>query len=128
MRGRRRPTWLGRSRFFRYEVRRWRGGVIPDVSEAVASPLPLSTNRVQAQQVLELVPAFPSVTWGRDELDAGEMWNSNSLISWLLVSGGMLSAPWLHLSAAVHRMVCRARCCVPGFQCEARNHRVAKRR
>jgi hypothetical protein len=40
---------------------------------------------VQAQQVLELVPAFPSVTWGRDELDTGEMWNSNSLISWLLV-------------------------------------------
>src|SRR5919198_1375882 len=23
--------WLGRSRFFRYEVRRWRNGVIPDV-------------------------------------------------------------------------------------------------
>ena len=80
--------WLGRSRFFRYEVRRWRGGVIPDVSEAVASPLRLSTNRVQAQQVLELVPAFPSVTWGRDELDTGEMWNSNSLISWLLVGSG----------------------------------------
>jgi hypothetical protein len=80
--------WLGRSRFFRYEVRRWRGGVIPDVSEAVASPQRLSTNRVQAQQVLELVPAFPSVTWGRDELDTGEMWNSNSLISWLLVGSG----------------------------------------
>jgi hypothetical protein len=80
--------WLGRSRFFRYEVRRWRGGVIPDVSEAVASPQRLSTNRVQAQQLLELVPAFPSVTWGRDELDTGEMWNSNSLISWLLVGSG----------------------------------------
>ncbi len=79
---------LGRSRFFRYEVRRWRDGVIPDVSEAVTSPQRLSTNRVQAQQVLELVPVFPSVTWGRDELDAGEMWNSNSLISWLLVGSG----------------------------------------
>jgi hypothetical protein len=80
--------WLGRSRFFRYEVRRWRGGVIPDVSDAVASPQRLSTNRVQARRVLELVPAFPSVTWGRDELDTGEMWNSNSLISWLLVGSG----------------------------------------
>jgi hypothetical protein len=79
---------LGRSRFFRYEVRRWRDGVIPDVSDAVASPQRLSTNRVQAQQVLELVPAFPSVTWGRDELDTGEMWNSNSLISWLLIGSG----------------------------------------
>ena len=79
---------LGRSRFFRYEVRRWRDGVIPDVSEAVASPQRLSINRVQAQQLLELVPAFPSVTWGRDELDTGQMWNSNSLISWLLVGSG----------------------------------------
>ena len=26
---------LGRSRFFRYEVRRWRNGVIPDLAEAV---------------------------------------------------------------------------------------------
>jgi hypothetical protein len=30
---------LGRSRLFRYEVRRWRHGVIPDVSEAVDSQL-----------------------------------------------------------------------------------------
>jgi hypothetical protein len=34
--------------------------------------------------VLDLVPAFPTVTWGRDEFGAGEMWNSNSLIAWLL--------------------------------------------
>jgi hypothetical protein len=30
--------WLGHSRLFRYEVRPWRNGVIPDVAEAVASP------------------------------------------------------------------------------------------
>ena len=29
---------LGRSALFRYEVRRWRGGVIPDVAEAVGGP------------------------------------------------------------------------------------------
>jgi hypothetical protein len=80
--------WLGRSRFFRYEVRRWRNGVIPDVSEAVASPRRLSANRVQAHQVLDLVPAFQTVTWGRDELRTGDMWNSNSLISWLLARSG----------------------------------------
>lgn len=80
--------WLGHSRFFRYEVRRWRNGNIPDVSEAVHSPQRLSTNSVQARQVLQLVPAFPIVTWGRDELQAGEMWNSNSLISWLLARSG----------------------------------------
>ena len=26
--------------------------------------------------------------WGRDELHAGEMWNSNSLIAWLLARSG----------------------------------------
>jgi hypothetical protein len=30
--------WAGRFRIFRYEVRRWRDGVIPDVGEAVDSP------------------------------------------------------------------------------------------
>jgi len=55
--------WLGHSRFFRYEVRRWRDGVIPDLSEAVDSPRRLSANTAQAQQVLALAPAFPAVTW-----------------------------------------------------------------
>ena len=79
---------LGRSRSFRYEVRRWRNGTIPDVSEAVASPQLLSSDVVRAQRLLELVPAFPTVTWGRDELRTGDMWNSNSLIAWLLASSG----------------------------------------
>jgi hypothetical protein len=80
--------WLGRSRFFRYEIRRWRHGTIPDIAEAVASPQRLSTDVVRARWVLDLVPAFPAVTWGRDELHAGEMWNSNSLIAWLLARSG----------------------------------------
>jgi hypothetical protein len=80
--------WLGHSRLFRYEVRRWRNGIIPDVSEAVASPRRLSADTVRAQQVLGLVFAFPAVTWGRDELRTGDMWNSNSLISWLLARSG----------------------------------------
>jgi len=80
--------WLGHSRLFRYEVRRWRGGSIPDVSEAVGSPRSLSEDVVRARRVLELVPAFPAVTWGRDELRTGDMWNSNSLIAWLLARSG----------------------------------------
>ena len=75
---------LGRSRLFRYEIRRWLGGVIPDVSESVDSPVRLSADATRARALLELVPAFPTATWGRDELCTGEMWNSNSLISWLL--------------------------------------------
>ena len=38
--------------------------------------------------MLDLVPAFPACTWGRDDLAAGEMWNSNSLTSWLLARSG----------------------------------------
>ena len=79
---------LARSRLFRYEVRRWRGGVIPDVAEAVDSPRLVSSDPARAQLVLDLVPDCPAATWGRDELRTGEMWNSNSLISWLLARSG----------------------------------------
>jgi hypothetical protein len=41
-------TWLGRSKFFRYEVRRWRNGVIPDLSQAVASPRRVSAETPSA--------------------------------------------------------------------------------
>nr|WP_246378164.1 hypothetical protein [Nocardioides ginsengisegetis] len=80
--------WLGRSRMFRYEVHCWRNGVIPDVDEAVDSPQRLSTDPGRAQRLLALLPSFPNATWGRDDLGAGEMWNSNSLVSWLLASSG----------------------------------------
>jgi hypothetical protein len=74
----------GRFRIFRYEVRRWRDGIIPDVAEAVESPQRLSDDPACARRLLELVPQVPTPVWGRDELNAGEMWNSNSLISWLI--------------------------------------------
>jgi hypothetical protein len=76
-------------RLFRYEVRRWPGGTIADVVEAVESPVVLSTDPASAQRLLELVPDVPVPVWGRDELGAGEMWNSNPVISWLLTRGGM---------------------------------------
>ena len=79
---------LGRSRLFRYEVRRWRDGTIGDVAAAVGGPRPMRTDAVAARAVLALVPLVPAVTWGRDELRTGEMWNSNSLVSWLLARSG----------------------------------------
>jgi hypothetical protein len=79
----------GRFRLFRYEVRRWRDGVIPDVAEAVESPLRLSEDPDCARRLLELVPRVPTPVWGRDELRMGEMWNSNSLISWLIARSGL---------------------------------------
>jgi hypothetical protein len=79
----------GRSRLFRYEVRCWREGVIPDIAEAVDSPRRLSEDLACAQRLLELVPRVPTPVWGRDELRAGEMWNSNSLTSWLILRTGL---------------------------------------
>jgi hypothetical protein len=76
-------------RFLRYEVRRWRGGVIADLDEAVESPQRLTDDVIVAERVLELVPEVPTPVWGRDEVRAGEMWNSNSLISWLLARAGL---------------------------------------
>ena len=79
----------GRFRLFRYEIRRWRDGVVPDIAEAVESPRRLSDDPKRARRLLELVPQVPAPVWGRDELHAGEMWNSNSLTSWLIVCSGL---------------------------------------
>ncbi len=78
--------WL---RVFRYEVRRWRDGVIPDVDEAVDSPQRLSDDPAIVGRALEVVADVPTPAWGRDELRAGEMWNSNSIIAWVLFSAGV---------------------------------------
>jgi hypothetical protein len=79
----------GRFRIFRYEVRRWRDGVIPDIGEAVDSPQRLTDDPLLAEHMLDLVPTVPTLVWGRDESQAGEMWNSNSITSWLLVRTGV---------------------------------------
>lgn len=80
---------LARLALFRYEVRRWREGSIPDIAEAVESPNRLSDDPDCARRLLELVPEVPTPVWGRDELHAGEMWNSNSMISWLIARSGL---------------------------------------
>jgi len=81
--------WAGRFRLFRYEIRRWRGGTIPDANEAVSSPVRVADDLARAQGVLDAVPLVPTLVWGRDQLGTGDMWNSNSLISWLLVRAGI---------------------------------------
>jgi hypothetical protein len=81
--------WAGRFRIFRYEVHRWLDGVIPDLNEAVDSPRQLSDDLGQAERLLAVVPELPILVWGRDELKAGEMWNSNSIISWMVARIGL---------------------------------------
>jgi hypothetical protein len=88
----------GRFRILRYELRCWRDGVIPDVAEAVESPRRLTNDAGSAQRLLDLVPSVPTPVWGRDELGAGEMWNSNSVISWLIARSG-LPADSIHAPA-----------------------------
>jgi hypothetical protein len=83
---------LGRFRIFRYEVRRWREGTIADADEAVDSPRRLSNDEAQARDVLALTKTVPAHVWGRDELGTGEMWNSNSVISWVLTRAGLPAA------------------------------------
>jgi hypothetical protein len=81
--------WAGRFRIFRYEIRLWLGGHIPDVAEAVDSPRRLASDDDHARRVLELVAQVPTPVWGRDELGAGEMWNSNSVIAWVIARSGI---------------------------------------
>lgn len=86
------PVWsrrLARYRFFRYELRCWRGGVIADADDAVDSPCLVAHDEARSRRVLELVESVTLPAWGRDELRAGEMWNSNSVIAWLLACGGV---------------------------------------
>lgn len=82
---------IARLRVFRYEVRRWRDGVIPDVSEAVSSPQVLSDDPLLAGLLLQQVASVPPLIWGRDEMRTGDMWNSNSVVSWLLVRSGLVT-------------------------------------
>jgi hypothetical protein len=81
--------WAGRFRLFRYEIRLWFNGNIPDIAEAVDSPRRLSNDEDRARNLLDLVPQVPTPVWGRDELATGEMWNSNSVIAWLIARSGI---------------------------------------
>jgi hypothetical protein len=79
----------GRLRLFRYEVRCWDGGSIPDLAAAVGGPCRLTDDPRTAREMLDLAATVPCPVWGRDELGAGEMWNSNSVIAWLIAAAGL---------------------------------------
>jgi hypothetical protein len=79
-------------RIFRYELRCWHDGVIPDLDEAVDSPRRLTDDPDAGRRLLDLAPHVPTPVWGRDEFRTGEMWNSNSFIAWLIDRGGLDAA------------------------------------
>jgi hypothetical protein len=113
---------LGWLRLFRYEVRRGRGGSIPDLGEAIGGPRRLTSDPRLARCLLDLVTTVPRPVWGRDELKAGEMWNSNSMIAWLIATAGLSTdplrppprgrAPGWYAGLAVAR---RSQCVDPGL-------------
>jgi hypothetical protein len=108
---------LARFPVFRYEVRRWRDGRIPDADRAVDSPRHLSDDPAEARRLLDLVGSLPTPVWGRDELGTGDMWNSNSVIACLLTRIGLPAAsiapppggraPGWHAGVAAAVGVCR---------------------
>jgi hypothetical protein len=55
----------------------------------VDSPRRLTDEPAIARRLLELTPRLPSPVWGRDELGTGDMWNSNSVVSWLVTASGL---------------------------------------
>lgn len=90
-------SWLGFTRIFRYEVRSWQDGVLPDAGEAVGGPRLVSSDAGTACCLLDIVGSVPELVWGRDQAGVGDMWNSNSVVSWLLARSGLdmnlISAP-----------------------------------
>jgi len=66
--GRRYVGWL---RLFRYEVRCWRGGSIPDLAEAVGGPRRLTSDPRVARRLLDLVATVPTPCLGTRRAERG---------------------------------------------------------
>ncbi len=82
---------LGALRLFRYEVRCWRSGEIPDLAYAAAPPVDFRVTSACAGDLITRVAEVPRLVWGA-KVHGGDMWNSNSLISWLLQTSGLDAA------------------------------------
>jgi len=77
------------TRVFRYEVRCWRDGILPDSDDAIGGAQLLSDDLDLGRRLLRIADTVPALIWGRDQSAVGDMWNSNSVISWLLTRSGL---------------------------------------
>ena len=81
--------WLAqRIPTLRYELRRWRNGVIPDIDEAVDSPRHISGDLTVARRLLELVSRVPML----DRVATSYMpakCGTQSPSAWLLAKAGL---------------------------------------
>jgi hypothetical protein len=64
-------------------------GTIPDVGFGVESPVRIADDVATARRALDLLPSVPTLVWGRDEAKTGDMWNSNSVVAWVLLRTGV---------------------------------------
>jgi hypothetical protein len=80
---------LGWMRMFQYEIRRWKNGVVEAKDKSTRPPSTYVITRDQALQIIDGASRAPRHPWGQDVLGNGDMWNSNSLVSFVLVSAGM---------------------------------------
>jgi hypothetical protein len=81
--------WAGHVRRLRYEIRCGPNGVLSGANLPSSAPVRMTADTASAERVLEMVPGVPHLAWGRDEIHAGDIWNSNSVVSWLLDSSGI---------------------------------------
>jgi hypothetical protein len=72
-------AFLGRWRMFRYEIRCWPGGCIPDLDHAIGPPVVVSRNAAEIAKAVELIRDVPTYVWGRDVVGVGDMWSCNSV-------------------------------------------------
>ena len=80
---------LGALRLSRYEIRCRDDGVLPDRSHAPDPPRRLPLTDHMARTIPDRLRTVPLHTWGRDAVGVGDMWNSNSLVAWLLEISGL---------------------------------------
>jgi hypothetical protein len=69
-------------------VRCWAAGCIPDIAQAADGPVRTTDDPERAEGVLRMLRRVPALTWGRDELRAGEIWTSNSMVARVLAGTG----------------------------------------
>jgi len=62
---------------------------MPDLGYAVSPPVRVTDDASIVEHVFGLLPQVPTLTWGRDESRAGEMWSCNSILSWALTRAGL---------------------------------------
>jgi hypothetical protein len=81
--------WLGRLRWFRYQVCVFERAALPDEQWVVGSPIVVASGTEAVSRLVALAKEVPAHTWGRRAPGAAEMWTSDSAISWMLVKAGL---------------------------------------